>query len=83
MNASWIPEDILNFDSHKFGLAALNAVLYFVVILVVAHVTYGLLIYLLRRMLVNRKGKHLWMSVKEIRYFRSFAACCFMDLLLR
>ncbi|SPF32454.1 Mechanosensitive ion channel family protein [Candidatus Desulfosporosinus infrequens] len=59
MNVSLIPDDILDFDWHKFGLAALNAVLYVVVILVLARVTYGLLIYLLRRMLVDRKGKHL------------------------
>lgn len=59
MNVSWIPENISNFDWNTVGLAAINAVLYLVVILVVARVTYGLLIYLLRRMLVDRKGKHL------------------------
>ncbi|HWQ40410.1 MAG TPA: mechanosensitive ion channel family protein [Desulfosporosinus sp.] len=60
MNISWIPENISDFDWHKVGLAALYTVLYIVVILVVARVAYGLLIYLLRRMLVGRKGKYLW-----------------------
>ena len=59
MNVSWIPENITDFDWHKFGFTALNTVLYIVVILVVARVAYGLLIYLLRRMLVDPKGKHL------------------------
>ena len=59
MNVSWIPENISDFNWHKFGFAALNTVLYIVVILAVARVAYGVLIYLLRRMLVDRKGKHL------------------------
>jgi small conductance mechanosensitive channel len=59
MNVSWIPENMNDFNWHKFGFTALNTVLYIVVILVVARVAYGLLIYLLRRMLVDRKGKHL------------------------
>lgn len=41
------------------GLSVLNAVLYIAVILVVARLVYGLIVYLLRRMLVDRKGKHL------------------------
>jgi len=59
MNVSWIPENISDFDWHKVGLAALYTILYIVVILVVARIAYGLLIYLLRRMLVGRKGKYL------------------------
>ncbi|MFZ3132591.1 MAG: mechanosensitive ion channel family protein [Desulfosporosinus sp.] len=59
MNVSWIPENISDFDWHRFGFAVLNTILYIVVILVAARVAYGLLIYLLRRMLVDRKGKHL------------------------
>lgn len=59
MNVSWIPENISDFDWQKFGFAVLNTLLYIVVILVVARVVYGLLIYLLRRMLVDRKVKHL------------------------
>ena len=55
----WIPENISDFDWHKVGLAALYTILYIVVILVVARIAYGLLIYLLRRMLVGRKGKYL------------------------
>jgi len=59
MNVSWIPENISNFNWHKFGVIALNTVLYIVVILVIARIAYGVFIYLLRRMLVERKGKHL------------------------
>jgi len=59
MNVSWILENIKNFDWNKVGLAALSTILYIVMILVAARVVYGLLIYLLRRMLVDRKGKHL------------------------
>jgi len=59
MNISWIPANISEFDWHKVGLAALYTILYIVVILVVARVAYSLLIYLLRRMLVDRKGKYL------------------------
>ena len=59
MNFSWIPKYISDFDWHKFGLAAFNTILYIIVIIVVARVAYGLLIYLLRRMLVDRKGKLL------------------------
>ena len=59
MNVSWIPENITNFDWHNFGFAVLNTLLYIVFILVVARVVYGFLIYLLRRMLVDRKVKHL------------------------
>ena len=59
MNVSWIPENITDFDWHNFGFAVLNTLLYIVFILVVARVVYGFLIYLLRRMLVDRKVKHL------------------------
>ena len=59
MNVSWITKNISDFDWQKFGFTALDKVLYIVVILVVARVAYGLLIYLLRRMLVDRKVKHL------------------------
>lgn len=59
MNVSWIPENISDFDWHIVGFAALNTVLYIVFILVVARVAYGILVYLLRRMLLERKGKYL------------------------
>jgi len=59
MNFSWIPKNISGFDWNELGLSVLYIILYIVVIIVVARVTYGLLIYLLRRMLVDRKGKHL------------------------
>lgn len=59
MNVSWISENIKNFDWNKFGIAAISTVLYVVLILVAARVIYGVLIYLLRRMLVDREVKHL------------------------
>ena len=59
MNVSWIPENISDFNWHEFGFAALNKVLYIVVILVAARAAYGVLSYLLRRTLIDRKGKQL------------------------
>ena len=59
MNFSWLPENISYINWQKLGFAALYKVLYVVVILIAARVTYALLIYLLKRMLVDRKGKHL------------------------
>ncbi|EGW39002.1 mechanosensitive ion channel family protein [Desulfosporosinus sp. OT] len=59
MNFTWIPDKLSDFDWHKIGMSALNTLLYIAVILVVARIAYGLLIYLLRRMLVERKGKQL------------------------
>lgn len=59
MNISWIPENISDLDWHKFGFSVLNTVLYIIVILIAARVLYGILIYLLRRILVDRKVKHL------------------------
>ena len=59
MNVSWILQTFNNFDWQTFGFAALNKVLYVVILLVAARVMYGILIYVLKRMLVDRKGKHL------------------------
>ena len=59
MNVSWFPEKFSDFDWQMFGLTALSKVLYIVVILVAARVVYGVLIYLLKRTLVDRKGKQL------------------------
>lgn len=59
MDITWIPDKLSDFDWHRLGVSALNTLLYIVVILFVARLTYGLLIYLLRRVLVDGKGKHL------------------------
>jgi len=59
MNVSWIPEIIRDFNWQELSYVALNKVLYIVVILIAARVAYGILIYLLRRMLINRKGRHI------------------------
>jgi len=59
MNVTWIPKNISEFSWQNLGFAALYTILYIVVVLVVARVAYGVLIYLLRRMLVERKGRHL------------------------
>jgi moderate conductance mechanosensitive channel len=42
-----------------WGYSVLNILLYIIVLLIIARVAYSLLIYLLRRMLVERKGKLL------------------------
>lgn len=59
MNVSWLSENFSDFSWQSLGFFALNKVLYIVVILVVARLAYGVLIYALRRMLVERKGRHL------------------------
>jgi len=59
MNVSWIPKNIRDFDWQTVGWDAINTILYIVVTLIVARVIYGVLIYLLGRMLVDRKVKHL------------------------
>lgn len=54
-----IQNRISDFAWDKFGFSVLNAVFYFVVVFTLARVAYGLLIYLLRHALVERKGKQL------------------------
>jgi|SRR5665648_169735 len=58
MNVSWIPATFSHSNWQMFGFAALEKVLYIVGILVVARVAYEVLIYLLKRTLVDQKGKH-------------------------
>lgn len=59
MNVTWIRDKLSDFDWHKIGLSTLNTLLHIVFIIAIARVAYGLLIYLLRRTLVDRKVKHL------------------------
>lgn len=59
MNLTGLLTTIEEFNWRQLELFALNTLLYVVVILVVSRLAYGLLIYLLRRTLVDRKVKHL------------------------
>lgn len=59
MNVTWIEKQINNFNWHELGVTAFNTLFYIVGILIVARLTYGALIYMFRRLLVERKGKHL------------------------
>ena len=59
MNGTWIQVGINNINWHQLGVDALNSLLYIIIILAIARVSYGLIIYLLRRMLLDRKGKKL------------------------
>jgi small conductance mechanosensitive channel len=77
MNVAWIPENISAYDWHKLGIAALNTVLYIVVIIVVARIAYGLFVYLLKRMLVDRKGKQLLDERKGNTLFSLFRSMLF------
>ena len=56
---NWIPNKLAVFDWHGVGLYVLNTILYIIIVLVVARVAYAVIIYLLRRLLLERKGKHL------------------------
>ncbi|TGE34008.1 mechanosensitive ion channel family protein [Desulfosporosinus sp. Sb-LF] len=59
MNVSWITKEIGGLDLPQLGFAILNTLIYLVVILLFARIAYGLSIYMLRRVLVQRKGKQL------------------------
>ncbi|MCO1601441.1 mechanosensitive ion channel family protein [Desulfosporosinus nitroreducens] len=59
MNSAWIQSSLNHFDWQQFGTAALNSILYIVIILVISRVAYWLIIYLLRRTLLDHKGKKI------------------------
>jgi len=59
MNSVWIQSNLNRFDWQQFGTAALNSILYIVIILVISRVAYWLIIYLLRRTLLDHKGKKI------------------------
>lgn len=59
MNITWIEDEVSKFDWNGFGVSIFNTLLYIVAILIVARLVYGFLIYTFRRLLLQRKGKHL------------------------
>lgn len=59
MNVAWIQEKIGDYNWQELGARVFNTVLYIVLILIAARLAYGFLIYTFRRLLVERKGKHL------------------------
>ncbi len=59
MNSAWIRSSLNHFDWQQFGTAALNSILYIVIILVISRVAYWLIIYLLQRTLLDHKGKKI------------------------
>lgn len=59
MNVSWLPRNMTDINWQILEYFVLNTLLYIVGLLILARVSYSLLIYLLRRMLVERKGKLL------------------------
>ncbi|MDR3600201.1 MAG: mechanosensitive ion channel family protein [Desulfosporosinus sp.] len=77
MNVSWIPETISDLNWYKLGIDVLNTVLYLIVVIVVARLAYGLAIYLLKRVLVDRKGKHLLDERKGNTLFSLFRSLLF------
>jgi small conductance mechanosensitive channel len=77
MNVTWIPENISAYNWHNLGMAVLNSVLYIVVIIVVARIAYGVFVYLLKRMLVDRKGKQLLDERKGNTLFSLFRSMLF------
>lgn len=56
---NWVPTQWAALDWHVFGFKIVNAFVYIVLILVIARLAYSVLIYLLRRVLVQRRGKTL------------------------
>ncbi|HBV86657.1 mechanosensitive ion channel family protein [Desulfosporosinus sp.] len=57
MNSTWIENRWNGFDWTQIGTVVLNSLLYIVTILVISRVAYGLIIYILRRMLLDHRGK--------------------------
>ena len=59
MNGTWIQDSLNEFNWHQLATSSLNSLLYVVAILVIARVAYWVLIHLLRRTFLDRKGKKL------------------------
>lgn len=78
MNSAWIRSSLNHFDWQQFGTAALNSILYIVIILVISRVAYWLIIYLLQRTLLDHKGKKSSMNVRLIQCSRFLEVCRFI-----
>jgi len=59
MKSTWLQNSLNSFNWHQLGATVLNSLLYIVIIFVIARVAYGLVIYLLRRVFLDNKGKKL------------------------
>lgn len=59
MMSTWLQNSLNSFDWQQLGANAFNSLIYIVIILAIARITYGLVVYLLRRMFIDRKGKKL------------------------
>lgn len=57
--STWLQNSLNSFDWQQLGANAFNSLIYIVIILAIARITYGLVVYLLRRMFIDRKGKKL------------------------
>lgn len=74
---NWIPSRISSFNWNSLGWSIINTLLYIIVVLVVARVAYGLIIFLLRHLLVERKVKHLLDERKANTLFSLFRSITF------
>lgn len=59
MIRTWFEDALIGVEWQKLGAAALNSFIYIVVILIIARLAYGVVIYLLSRMLLHHKGKKI------------------------
>lgn len=59
MNISWLWDKIYNFNWYDIGSSLLSSLLYLVVMLIIARLVYSLIVYFLRRVLVERKGNKI------------------------
>ncbi|EHQ92352.1 mechanosensitive ion channel family protein [Desulfosporosinus youngiae] len=59
MNGTWLQTSLNNYDWQQLGTTVLNSLLYIVMILIIARISYGVFIYILRRMLLDRKQKNI------------------------
>jgi len=59
MNGTWLQNSLNNYYWPQLGTTALNSLLYIVTILIIARISYGVFVYILRRMLLDRQGKKI------------------------
>lgn len=81
-STTWIQEKISLLKWHELGVSTLNTLLYIVVTLIIARLAYGLLIYMFRRLLVERRGKRLLDERKANTLFSLLRSISFYGITL-
>lgn len=77
MDFSWLSTKITMVKWQNLGYTALDTLIYLVVLLILARVSYSIIIFLLRRLLVERKGQVLLEERKANTLFSLLRSICF------